>query len=302
MEKILLIVNPVSGKGRVKTVLMDLLITLCAGGNPVTVCVTGKRGDASDYARLYGPAMDRIVVTGGDGSLNEVIGGLMRMEPEDRPMISYIPLGTTNDMATSLSIPKSPKDAINVLEPSNYTPRIIDVGQLGEEYFGYVASFGAFMDVPFSTPQSAKNTWGYLAYLGEAMGQLTEITSHHARVLYDDGYFEGDLLFGFVTNSLRVAGGLVRFTEENVSLDDGLFEVLLIKRPKNLAELNETVSSLLKKNFNGENLTLLHTSRISFQFDEPVQWTRDGEDGGVFQSVDVVNHPRAVCISVRGDL
>ncbi len=302
MEKILLIVNPVSGKGRVKTVLMDLLTTLCTGGNPVTVCITEKRGDASEYARLYGAQMDRIVITGGDGSLNEVIGGLMRLEADERPMISYIPMGTTNDMATSLSIPKSPKDAITTLEPANHTPRIIDVGQLGDEYFGYVASFGAFMDVPFSTPQSAKNTWGYLAYLVEAVGQLTDITAHHSRVIYDDGYFEGDLLFGFVTNSLRVAGGLVRFTEDNVALDDGLFEVLLIRKPKNLAELNATVANILKKNFTGENLTLLHTSRISFTFDEPVQWTRDGEDGGVFQTVDVINHPRAVRISVKGEL
>ena len=302
MEKILLIVNPVSGKGRVKTVLMDMLTTLCSGGNPVTVCVTEKRGDASEFAKNYGPYMDRIVITGGDGSLNEVIGALMRVDPDKRPMISYIPMGTTNDMASSLSIPKSPRDAISVLEPERHTPRIIDIGQLGDEYFGYVASFGAFMDVPFTTPQSAKNTWGYLAYLVEAMGQLTEITAHHARVLYDDGYFEGDLLFGFVTNSLRVAGGLVRFSEENVALDDGLFEVLLIKKPKNLAELNAAVANILKKNFNGDNLTLLHTSHISFQFDAPVQWTRDGEDGGVFRSVDVINHPRAVCISVRGEI
>ncbi len=302
MEKILLIVNPVSGKGRVKTVIMDMLAALCTGGNPVTVCVTEKHGDASEFSKSYGPFVNRIVVTGGDGSLNEVIGGLMRVEPDKRPMISYIPMGTTNDMASSLSIPTSPKDAITTLDPERYTPKIIDVGQLGDEYFGYVAAFGAFMDVPFNTPQSAKNTWGYLAYLVEAMGQLTEITAHHARVLYDEGYFEGDLLFGFVTNSLRVAGGLVRFSEDNVSLDDGLFEVLLIKKPKNLAELNVAVANILKRNFNCENITLLHTSRISFKFDEPVQWTRDGENGGVFKSVDVVNHPRAVCISVRGEL
>lgn len=300
MEKLLLIVNPVSGKGRVKTILMDLMSALCSGGRPVTVCVTEKRGDAGEFAQKYGPHVDRIVVTGGDGSLNEVIGGLMRLEPSARPMISYIPLGTTNDMATSLAIPKSPRDAIDALEPAHHTPRIIDVGQLGEEYFGYVASFGAFMDVPFSTPQSAKNTWGYLAYVAEAMGQLTEITSHHARVSYDDGYFEGDLLFGFVTNSLRVAGGLVRFSEDNVSLDDGLFEVLLIKRPRSLAELNVVVANILKKNFNSDGLTLIHTSRISFKFDGPVQWTRDGEDGGVFSAVDVINHPRAVCISSAG--
>ncbi len=302
MERTLLIVNPVSGKGRVKNILMDLLSALCSGGESVSVCVTEKRGDASDFVEKYGAGMSRVVCTGGDGTLNEVISGLMRMEPEQRPAISYIPLGTTNDMATSLSIPKDPKDAITQLGGSAGEHRLLDVGQLGRDYFGYVAAFGAFTDVPFTTPQAAKNTWGYLAYLTEALGQLTDITAHHARVNYDDGYIEGDLLFGFVTNSLTVAGGIVKFDESNVQLDDGLFEVLLIRKPRNIAELNNTLSNILKRNFTTENVTLLHTSSISFQFDSPVQWTRDGEDGGVYRSVDVINHSRAVRISVRGSI
>lgn len=302
MEKTLLIVNPVSGKGRVRTILLDILSALCAGGTDVRVCVTEKRGDASDFAERLGPEVERVVCTGGDGSLNEVISGLMRLPPDLRPAISYIPLGTTNDMATSLSIPKDPKGAISQLGATLSEQRLLDVGQLGQDYFGYVAAFGTFINVPFTTPQAAKNTWGYLAYLVEALGQLTEITTHHARVSYDDGYIESDLLFGFVTNSLTVAGGIVRFDESHVSLDDGLFEVLLIRKPRNLAELNTTVSNILKRNFNSENLTLLHTSRISFEFDDPVQWTRDGEDGGVYRSVDIVNHHQAVRISVRGGL
>ncbi len=302
MEKTLLIVNPVSGKGRVRSILMDLIAALCSGGNRLGVCVTEKRGDAADFTEKYGPQVDRVVCTGGDGTLNEVISGLMRLDLDLRPAISYIPLGTTNDMATSLSIPKDPKNAITHLDPNLSEQRPLDVGQLGSDYFGYVAAFGAFTDVPFTTPQAAKNTWGYLAYLTEALGQLTEITAHHARVWYDDGYFEGDLLFGFVTNSLTVAGGLVKFDESNVRLDDGLFEVLLIRKPRNLAELNNTLSNILKRNFSTENVTLLHTSRIGFEFDAPVQWTRDGEDGGIYRTVDVINHPRAVKITVRGSI
>lgn len=299
MDNTLLIVNPVSGKGRVRTILLDILSALCAGGRDVRVCITEKRGDASDFAEKLGPEVQRIVCTGGDGSLNEVISGLMRLPPECRPSISYIPLGTTNDMATSLSIPKKPEEAIgHLVETGEHRP--LDVGQLGQDYFGYVAAFGAFTDVPFTTPQAAKNTWGYLAYLMEALGQLTEITAHHCRVNYDDGYIEGDLLFGFVTNSLTVAGGIVKFDEDSVSLDDGLFEVLLIRKPRSLAELNTTLGNILKRNFSSENVTLLHTSRISFAFDGPVQWTRDGEDGGIYQSVDVVNHHQAVRIFVGG--
>ncbi len=301
MDSTLLIVNPVSGKGRVRNILMDILSTLCAGGESVRVCVTEKRGDASDFAEKYGAGLKRVVCTGGDGTLNEVISGLMRLEPESRPEISYIPLGTTNDMATSLSIPKTPKDAIENL--SSYSERrLLDVGQLGRDYFGYVAAFGTFTNVPFTTPQAAKNTWGYLAYLVEALGQLTDITTHHTRIHYDGGYIEGDILFGFVTNTLTVAGGIVKFDEENVSLDDGLFEVLLIRKPRNLAELNVTLGNILKRNFNSDNVTLLHTGRISFAFDDEVQWTRDGEDGGIYRNVDIVNHHRAVRISVGNSL
>ncbi len=301
MDSTLLIVNPVSGKGRVRSVLLDILSALCAGGESVSVCVTEKRGDASDFAEKYGAGLRRVVCTGGDGSLSEVISGLMRLSPELRPDISYIPLGTTNDMATSLSIPKKPEEAIESLSAGS-EHRLLDVGQLGRDYFGYVAAFGTFTNVPFTTPQTAKNTWGYLAYLMEALGQLTEITAHHARIRYDGGYIEGDMLFGFVTNSLTVAGGIVRFDEENVSLDDGLFEVLLIRKPRNLAELNVTLSNILKRNFNSDNVTLLHTSRISFAFDDQVQWTRDGEDGGIYKNVDVINHRQAVRISVGNSL
>ena len=151
MDNTLLIVNPVSGKGRVRTILMDILTALCAGGESVRVCVTEKRGDASDFAEIYGLGADRVVCTGGDGSLNEVISGLMRLEHDRRPGISYIPLGTTNDMATSLSIPKTPKDAIENL--SSFTEhRFLDVGQLGNDYFGYVAAFGTFTNVPGRRP------------------------------------------------------------------------------------------------------------------------------------------------------
>ncbi len=301
MDSTLLIVNPVSGKGRVRTILIDILSALCQGGESVRVCVTEKRGDASDFAEKYGAGLRRVVCTGGDGTLNEVISGLMRLEPELRPEISYIPLGTTNDMATSLSIPKKPGEAIvNLSAYSEH--RLLDVGQLGRDYFGYVAAFGTFTNVPFTTPQAAKNTWGYLAYLVEAMGQLTEITAHHTRIRYDGGYIEGDILFGFVTNSLSVAGGIVKFDENDVALDDGLFEVLLIRKPRNLAELNVTLGNILKRSFNSDKVTLLHTSRISFTFDGEVQWTRDGEDGGIYRSVEVINHHRAVRINVGNSL
>ena len=214
----MLIINPVSGKGRVKGYLMDILTALCSGGDGVSVYLTEKRGDAIEFAAKYGADYDVIACTGGDGSLNEVISGLMSLPAEVRPVIGYVPLGTTNDMATSLSIPKTPKEAISRLAEEKKPDgiRTVDIGRLGSDYFGYVAAFGVFTDIPFTTPQSEKNTWGYLAYVSEALSRLSKITFNHARVTYDDGYIEDDFILGFVVNSTRVAGGIVKLPAEDV--------------------------------------------------------------------------------------
>ena len=295
----MLIVNPVSGKGRVKGYLLDILEILGKGGCKVSVYMTEKHGDASEFSRLYGPEHDRIICTGGDGSLNEVINGIMCLPPDSRPAIGYVPLGTTNDMATTLGIPKDPKNAIDRLADwTDSSPvRYIDIGKLGPLYFGYVAAFGMFTDIPFATSQNAKNTWGYLAYVVEALGRISKPASYNARIWYDDGYIEDDFLLGFVVNSTSVAG-IVKLPEDDVSLDDGLFEILLVRQPKNAAEMSVCVSDILKQNFNTEHVTLLHTKKISFEFDTDVQWTCDGENGGTYRQVEAVNFRRSVGIFV----
>lgn len=296
----MLIVNPVSGKGRVKGLMLDILSVLCAGGAPVTVFMTEKHGDATRFVVEYGEKFDRIACSGGDGTLSEVFSGLMRLPEERRPAVGYIPLGTTNDMAASLNIAKGPKNAIAQLGDSFqlHEPRTIDIGSLGPDYFGYVAAFGVFTDITFTTPQEAKNTWGYLAYLTEAIGRLGQLNSVHLKLDYDEGSVEGDFLLGMVVNSTRVGGGFVKFPEEDVALDDGIFELLLLRRPKRLGDLSVAASQILRREFNTENVLLLHTKKAHFEFDCDVQWTRDGEDGGVYRTVDVVNYQRAVRIFV----
>ncbi len=296
----MLIINPVSGKGRVKGFTMDILNVLCEGGNGVTVFITEKAGDATQFAAEYGGEVDRIACTGGDGTLNEVICGLMKLPKEERPAIGYIPLGTTNDMAASLNIPKAPKDAIERLSQLTpfQEPRMMDIGRIGDDYFGYVAAFGTFTDIPFTTPQEAKNTWGYLAYVTEALGRLGRIEPIHAKIEYEDGVIEDEFMLGFVVNSTRIAGGLVRFPEDDVALDDGLFEVLLIRNPKNVIELRNSVSDLMHRNFNTDSIILFHTRKVSFEFERPIQWTRDGEDGGIYESVEITNLEKAVRIFV----
>ncbi len=299
IPKTMLIVNPVSGKGRVKGFLLDILEVLCAGGTGVGVFLTEKPRDASLFVEQYGGDFERVACTGGDGTLSEVIGGLMRIPREKRPAIGYIPLGTTNDMASSLNIPKDPKNAIALLaaEPELTEPRTVDVGSLGDDYFGYVAAFGTFTDIPFTTPQVAKNTWGYLAYVTEALGRISQISPIHAKITHDNGIINDEFLLGFVLNSTTVAG-FVKLTEHNVALDDGIFEILLVRAPKAPGDLGTIVSSILLQDFNNEFITLLHTRDAKFEFDVPVQWTRDGENGGVHTSVEVKNHNKAVRIFV----
>lgn len=294
-KKTMLIINPVSGKGKVKAHLLPILSTLGAGGDPVTVYMTEKSGDATAFAGTYGAQYDRIVCTGGDGTLNEVINGLMLLPKEDRPQVGYFPLGTTNDMAATLGIPKSPEDVLGRLAQGN--TRTVDIGQLGDKYFGYVAAFGIFTEIPYMTPQAEKNSLGYLAYVLQALSSLGEInTPYHARIEYDGGVLEDDYILGAVANSTTVAG-FVKLNPEDVSLDDGLFEVLLIKHPKNAADLN-AIAGMLRKNFSSPQVTLLHTKDITFHFDTPVNWTRDGEDGGSHTTVSIHNSPRSVEIIV----
>ena len=166
-----------------------------------------------------------------------------------------------------------------------------DVGQFGSEFFTYVAAFGAFTEVSYGTPQETKHALGHLAYLLEGFKSLTKLSSTHAIVEYDDGVMEDDFLFGAVTNSTSIAG-LLKLDRDAVNLSDGLFEVLLIKTPQDLADLNQIVTALTTGNFNVRNVRFLKSREVRIMFTEPVAWTRDGEDGGKHRDVMIVNrHP-----------
>lgn len=294
-QKTLLIVNPVSGKGRIKSCAMDILAALGHGGNPVSVLLTEKRGDATDFAAKYASDFEQLVCTGGDGTLNEVINGLMSLPEEKRPVVGYVPLGTTNDMASTLKLPRTAAAAIRLLDKNNL--QTIDIGKLGSTYFGYIAAFGAFTEIPYVTPQKAKNTLGYLAYLLQAISSLPHIVSYHAKVTTDTETLEDDFVFGAVCNSTSVAG-LVKLDPSEVELDDGLFEVLLIRMPRNAVDLNTVISNVLTKNFNTSHVYLAHTKKIKFEFDSGVTWTIDGEDGGTYSSVECENFHRAITMIV----
>lgn len=290
-KKILLIVNPMAGKGQAKHALYDIVSTLCNNGNFVTVMMTEKHGDASDFAMNYCEDYDIVSCVGGDGTLSEVVCGLMNTK--NPPPIGYIPLGSTNDMATTLKIPKTPlQAATDILEGS---PEAIDIGSFNDTFFTYVAAFGVFTDVPYTTPQESKNTLGPLAYFIEGVTKLPYLTSCHAIITHDTGKIEGDFIYGSISNSTSVAG-FVKLTDQDVGLNDGLFEVLLIKQPLKIIDYNQIISDILTQRYSHDSVIFFKTTKIKFEFTRPVAWTRDGEDGGQHTMVEAFNNNSALQI------
>lgn len=283
-KSLMLIINPVSGKGQAKTAMFDILSVFSESDYAVTVFMTGKKGDAEEMARDESGKFDVVVCVGGDGTLSEVMSGLMQAEAP--PPLGYIPMGTANDVAATLKLSKNPRAAAQAIVEGTPTP--MDVGMLADKYFSYIAAFGAFTEVSYSTPQETKKVIGHLAYILEGMASLPRITSYHAAIEYDDGLLEGDFVFGGVTNSTSVAG-LIKIASDDVALNDGLFEVLLIKNPQNITDMNGIITSILSHNYDPEYVLFLHTKRIHFTFDEEVAWTRDGESGGSYSEVTAEN-------------
>ena len=286
MKKLMLVINPAAGRGGYKYNLPDALRTLDRGGFRTTLFFTSARGEATELVRRQGKHYDVVTCIGGDGTLSEVIGGLMALEK--RPRLGYFPMGTANDVATTLNLPKNDSLAAAQRLVSG-TPHPFDVGGFGKDYFAYIAAFGAFTEVSYSTPQDQKRALGHLAYVLQGAASLGKIESYHTVVEYDDGVIEDDLLYGSLSNSTSVAG-IVRLNEKLVGLGDGMSELVLVKDPKTVAAFGEIVESVLSQRFDSDKLLILHTKKAKFHFDKPVPWTRDGEAGGSHQDVELCNY------------
>ncbi len=289
-KKMLLLVNPHAGKGGFHTALADVLHTICAGGWLPTVVFTRFAGEAPGIVTRHAREYDTVTCLGGDGTLSEVAAGMMRLDEAERRPIGYIPLGTANDVARTLGLSFRPSEAAKGLLTGSAME--YDIGQFGVDcYFTYVAAFGAFTEVSYGTPQETKQALGHLAYMLEGIRSLSKITDYHAIVEYDGGVLEDDFIFGAVTNSTSVAG-MVRLDAERVNLSDGMFEVLLVRKPTDLIALSDIITSVLSMDFSGPNVMFLKSSEVRFMFRENVAWTRDGEDGGKHRDVVIVNrHP-----------
>lgn len=284
LKKAVVIVNPVAGTMKVKHGLFDLLATLGAQGYEATVYVTRKRGDAARAARHYGATNELVACCGGDGTLNEVIHGLLSLPKQ--PLLLYYPCGSTNDFATTMGLPTEARlVGANIAEREEMA---LDIGRLnGKKLFSYIASFGAFVKASYAAPRAVKNALGHFAYVLEGIKEIPTLgKSYHTRVTYDDGVIEGDYALVAVTNSTS-AGGVLRLPEEQVKLNDGLFELLLIKGLSSTADATAIIKQLLSKNYDNENVTLLHTKKAIIECEEAPDWCTDGEYAGKIARAEV---------------
>ncbi len=289
-KKLLLIVNPCSGRAKMHTELLKVIEIFSAADFSVTVYPTKYKGDATEYiSTLSNDDFETIVVCGGDGTLNEVITGLMNNNLEIK--LGYIPSGTLNEWSSGLKISRNietaAKDIINGVQTK------LDIGKFQDKYFSYTASFGAFTSASYSAPQDVKNVLGQAAYFFEGIKSLGSIKPFHLKFTHENGVVEGDFLFGAISNSLSV-GGIVKYDKSTVELNDGEFEVLLIRNPDNILKLQPLIDGILKADFNREGMNFFRTKNLTIETNEEVSWTLDGEYAAGEPKMQVENLHNAV--------
>lgn len=296
-KKMLFIYNPKAGKAQIKSNLSDMIDIFVKAGFEVTAYPTQSTGDGTKAVTERDiDQYDMIVCSGGDGTLDEVVTGMMRCEKQIP--LGYIPAGSTNDFANSLEIPKNMIQAAQVIVQGRTYG--CDVGSFNDDFFVYIAAFGLFTEVSYETRQDIKNVLGHMAYILEGMKRLSSIKSYHMKVETKEQVIEDEFMFGMVTNSTSV-GGFKRITGKYVELDDGEFEVTLIKRPANPMELNMIMAALLSGNINTDCMYCFKAAALKMTAHEDVAWSLDGEYGGRHKEVSIENRMQVLKIRVPGE-
>ncbi len=292
-QKMLFIYNPRAGKAQIRSNLLDIIDIFVKADYEVTVYPTQAAGDAVRAVKERHTGYDIVVCSGGDGTLDEVVNGMMQCD-EIVP-IGYVPAGSTNDFANSLGIPKSMITAADVVV--NGRDFACDIGSFNHDSFIYVAAFGLFTDVSYETNQDIKNVLGHAAYLLEGVKRLPAVRSYALKITHDDEVIEGEFLYGMITNSYSV-GGFRGITGRDVLLDDGLFEVMLVRKPNNPLDLNNIIRALVDKRVKSEHIYTFKTPRLIVESEAPLSWTLDGEFGGEHTRAVVENRQRVLRIRI----
>lgn len=294
MKRLQLIINPTAGTKQGKKYLTEIIAYFGSKGYISTVFVTEKRGDATEFVINYAAEHELIVCIGGDGTFNEVVAGLMSAGI-DVP-VGYIPAGSTNDFAASLKLSSDIIQACSDI--ANGKERKLDIGLFNGRSFSYVASFGAFTKASYTTPQSVKNALGHLAYVLEGIMDIPQIKPEHISIEVNGEVREGDYLFGAVSNSTSL-GGVLTLDPDMVDMNDGVFEIMLIKSPVNITELNTIIKALGTKQYNCPMIDFIKAERAVIHADKNMAWSLDGEYEPGSERIEVVNSHSAIRLITR---
>ena len=289
--KTMVIINPRAGKMKSKTALFDIADVLCGAGYEPTVKITAGSGDAITFAKqAVAQEYDLVVCCGGDGTFNETVSGVI--SSGKKIPIGYIPAGSTNDFARTLGIPTVPKKAAAAIVKG--TPMKIDAGKFGEDrFFTYIASFGIFTSASYTAPQSTKNVLGHLAYVLEGIRDLGVVKPYKVKVSTNNTTYHGEYIFGAVTNSTSV-GGMVKLGKNLVDLNDGMFEVVLVKNPKDVAEFSRIMIGLANSDLSDSMFEFFKAKEITFETEEDIDWSLDGEEASPGKKIKIVNIKDAI--------
>lgn len=291
LKKLLLIINPKAGRMKSKHKLFQIANEFCSLGYQVTLQPTTKPGDATEIVKNFGKNFDLLVCCGGDGTLNEVTAGIMELD--NPPPIGYIPTGTTNDLAETLGLASTIEENVKIAATGK--PCKIDSGLFNGRVFNYVAAFGVFSDASYSPKQSSKNILGHSVYLLFGVKSFAKMRPYELKIEADDQVFEGEFLFGNIVSSTSV-GGVLKLDPSLVKLDDGLFEVFLIRKPKSTAEFLSLAIRALRGDLSNENIIFTHASRIKITGPADMDWALDGEYQKGSETVLIENRKQALTI------
>jgi len=299
MIKILLIINPVSGRQKARGMMYKIVDFLCHNHCKTTIFTTLHRGNATEIVKAHAVEYDKIICCGGDGTLNEVFTGLAELDLESRyTPVGYIPTGTYNDFSRSLGLNQGLPKLLDIA--LNGAIQDLDIGMFSSNayenrgkhrYFSYVTSFGAFTKVAYETPQWLKNHMGRASYFFYGLSEIADIRPYAVKMVADGMKIEGEFVFGSVSNS-TVFGGMSIFPDNMIRFDDGKFEVLLVKPVKKAKDLQTILQGLLMHEYHTDHedsVIFLTASELSFSFEDDVPWTVDGEYAGDIQNVQIHN-------------
>lgn len=293
MKKMLLVFNPNSGKAQIAGYLCEI-VQILSEKYEVVIYPTRARMDGYEKIKQCDGRFDIIVCSGGDGTLNETVAAVMEHQIS-KPFIGYIPSGTTNDFAKSLKVSgdmiKAAKDIINGNAMG------CDIGKFNGRYYNYVAAFGAFTEVSYSTPQQVKNILGHPAYLLEALKSIPFIKPVHMTIEVNGETVEGDFIYGMISNTTSV-GGIKNISGRDVQLDDGLFECTFIRKIEEIADFNNLITAVINRDFSNKGIYHTKTKHIDIKSQERVPWVLDGEYGGEHNEVSIDIIANAVNIIV----